>query len=130
MRKGLYYILATQDGQITQLTKAGIGEIVKDAETEKTEKETEKTTAETESVWSGIELLKARTSSEKAKIKLTNMQTELTEAMREDNYRDWETARAGVAEISRIMEKLDKEIEGMGFDNEIKNKSKEAIIGN
>ena len=33
MRKGLYYILATQDGQITQLTKAGIGEIVKDAET-------------------------------------------------------------------------------------------------
>ena len=24
----------------------------------------------------------------------------------------------------------DKEIEGMGFDNEIKNKSKEAIIGN
>lgn len=32
VRKGLYYILATQDGQITQLTKAGIGEIVKDAE--------------------------------------------------------------------------------------------------
>ena len=28
----MYYILATQDGQITQLTKAGI-EIVKDAET-------------------------------------------------------------------------------------------------
>lgn len=33
VRKGLYYILATQDGQITQLTKAGIGEIIKDAET-------------------------------------------------------------------------------------------------
>ena len=33
VRKGLYYILATQDGHITQLTKAGIGEIVKDAET-------------------------------------------------------------------------------------------------
>lgn len=33
VRKGLYYILATQDGQITQLAKAGIGEIVKDAET-------------------------------------------------------------------------------------------------
>lgn len=33
VRKGLYYILATQDGQITQLTKAGIGEIVKDADT-------------------------------------------------------------------------------------------------
>ena len=33
VRKGLYFILATQDGQITQLTKAGIGEIVKDAET-------------------------------------------------------------------------------------------------
>ena len=29
VRKGLYYILATQDGQITQLTKARIGEIVK-----------------------------------------------------------------------------------------------------
>lgn len=100
------------------------------AETEKTEKETEKTTAETESVWSGIELLKARTSSEEAKIKLTNMQTELTEAMREESWSNWEKARAGVAEISRIMEKLDKEIEGMGFDNEIKNKSKEAIIGN
>ena len=39
--------------------------------TEKTEKETEKTSAETESVWSGIELLKTRTSSEEAKIKLT-----------------------------------------------------------
>ena len=100
------------------------------AETEKTERETEKTTAETTSVWSGIELLKARTSSEEAKIKLTNMQTELTEAMREESWSNWEKARAGVAEISRLMEKLDKEIEGMGFDNEIKNKSKEAIIGN
>lgn len=100
------------------------------AETEKTEKETEKTGAETKSVWSGIELLKARTSSEEAKIKLTNMQTELTEAMREESWSNWEKAKAGIAEISRIMEKLDKEIEGMGFDNEIKNKSKEAIIGN
>ena len=100
------------------------------AETEKTEKETEKTGAETESVWSGIELLKAKTSSEEAKIKLTNMQTELTEAMREESWSNWEKARAGVAEIAKIMEKLDKEIEGMGFDNEIKNKSKEAIIGN
>lgn len=100
------------------------------AEAKKTEKESEKTTAETESVWSGIELLKAKTSSEEAKIKLTNMQTELTEAMREESWSNWEKARAGIAEISKIMEKLDKEIEGMGFDNEIKNKSKEAIIGN
>ena len=58
------------------------------------------------------------------------MQTELTEAMREESWSNWEKARAGIAEIARIMEKLDKEIEGMGFDNEIKNKSKEAIIGN
>lgn len=100
------------------------------AETEKTEKETEKTGAETESIWSGIELLKAKTSSEEAKAKLTNMQTELTEAMREESWANWEVARAEIAKISRIMEKLDKEIEGMGFDNEIKNKSKEAIIGN
>ncbi len=100
------------------------------AETEKTEKETEKTSAETKGVWSGIELLKAQTSSEEAKIKLTNMQTELTEAMREESWSNWEKARAEIAEISRIMEKLNKEIEGMGFDNEIKNKSKEAIIGN
>lgn len=100
------------------------------AETEKTEKEAEKTGAETESVWSGIELLKARTSSEEAKIKLTNMQAELTEAMREESWSNWEKAKAEIAEISRIMEKLNKEIEGMGFDNEIKNKSKEAIIGN
>lgn len=100
------------------------------AETEKTEKETEKTSAETESVWSGIELLKKQTSSEEAKIKLTNMQTELTEAMREESWSNWEKAKAEIAEISRIMEKLDKEIEGMGFDNEIKNKSKDAIIGN
>lgn len=100
------------------------------AETEKTEKETVKTAAETESVWSGIELLKVRTSSEEAKIKLTNIQTELTEAMREESWANWEKARAGIAEISRIMERLNKEIEGMGLDNEIKNKSKEAIIGN
>lgn len=100
------------------------------AETEKTEKEAEKTSAETESVWSGIELLKARTSSEEARIKLTNMQTELTEAMREESWANWGKAKAVTAEIARIMEKLDKEIEGMGFDNEIKNKSKEAIIGN
>ena len=100
------------------------------AETEKTEKETEKTSAETESVWSGIELLKKQTSSEEAKIKLTNMQTELTEAMREESWSNWEKAKAGVAEISRTIEKLDKEIEGMGFDNEIKNKAKDAIIGN
>lgn len=100
------------------------------AETEKTEKESGKLGAETESVWSGIELLKTQTRSEEAKIKLTNMQTELTEAMREESWSNWEKAKAGVAEIARIMEKLDKEIEGMGFDNEIKNKSKNAIIGN
>lgn len=100
------------------------------AETAKTEKESSKLGAETESVWSGIELLKTRTRSEEAKIKLTNMQTELTEAMREESWSNWEKARAGVAETARIMEKLDKEIEGMGFDNEIKNKSKDAIIGN
>ena len=41
------------------------------------------------------------------------MQTELTEAMREESWSNWEKARAGVAEISRIMEKLDKEIEGV-----------------
>ena len=87
------------------------------AETEKTEKETEKTSAETESVWSGIELLKKQTSSEEAKIRLTNMQTELTEAMREESWTNWEKSRTEIAEISRIMEKLDKEIEGMGFDN-------------
>lgn len=100
------------------------------AETEKTEKESTKVEAETDSVWSGIEFLKARTSSEEAKIKLTNMQTELTEAMREESWSNWEKAKAGVAEIARIMERLDKEIEGMGLDNEIKNKSKESIIGN
>lgn len=100
------------------------------AETEKTEKEIVKTGAETEGIWSGIELLKAKTRSEEAKIRLTNMQTELTEAMREEKWANWEKAKAGIAEIARIMEKLDKEIEGMGFDNEIKNKSKEAIIGN
>ena len=32
MRKGLYYIIASQDGQITQINKAGIGEILKDGE--------------------------------------------------------------------------------------------------
>ena len=58
------------------------------------------------------------------------MQTELTEAMREESWSNWEKTKAGIAEIARIMEKLDKEIEGMGFDNEIKNKSKDAIIGN
>ena len=100
------------------------------AETKRTEEETKKTSAETESVWSGIELLKTRTTSEEAKTNLTRMQTELTEAMREKNWADWEKAKAETAEISRIMEKLDKEIEGMGLDNEIKNKSKEAIIGN
>ncbi|SFI37160.1 HlyD family secretion protein [Halpernia frigidisoli] len=31
-RKGLYFIIASQDGQITQLNKAGIGEILKDGE--------------------------------------------------------------------------------------------------
>ena len=29
MRKGLYYIIASQDGQVTQINKAGIGEILK-----------------------------------------------------------------------------------------------------
>lgn len=32
MRKGLYYIIASQDGQVTQINKAGIGEILKDGE--------------------------------------------------------------------------------------------------
>ena len=50
--------------------------------------------------------------------------------IREESWSNWEKAKAEIAEISRIMEKLDKEIEGMGLDNEIKNKSKEAIIGN
>lgn len=32
IRQGLYYVLASQDGQIVQLTKSGIGEILKDGE--------------------------------------------------------------------------------------------------
>ncbi|MFD2921566.1 HlyD family secretion protein [Terrimonas rubra] len=32
IRQGLYYVLASQDGQIVQLNKAGIGEILKDGE--------------------------------------------------------------------------------------------------
>lgn len=31
-RQGLYFIIASQDGQIVQLNKAGIGEILKDGE--------------------------------------------------------------------------------------------------
>lgn len=31
-RRGLYYVLATQDGQVVQLNKAGIGEILKETE--------------------------------------------------------------------------------------------------
>jgi multidrug efflux pump subunit AcrA (membrane-fusion protein) len=32
IRQGLYYVLASQDGQVIQLNKAGIGEILKDGE--------------------------------------------------------------------------------------------------
>lgn len=32
IRQGLYYVLASQDGQIVQLSKSGIGEILKDGE--------------------------------------------------------------------------------------------------
>lgn len=32
IRQGLYFVLASQDGQIVQLTKSGIGEILKDGE--------------------------------------------------------------------------------------------------
>lgn len=33
VRQGLYYILASQDGQVTQLAKTGIGEVLKEGET-------------------------------------------------------------------------------------------------
>lgn len=33
MRQGLYYVLASQDGQVVQLNRAGIGEVIKDGET-------------------------------------------------------------------------------------------------
>lgn len=32
VRQGLYYVLASQDGQVVQLNKAGIGEILKETE--------------------------------------------------------------------------------------------------
>lgn len=32
VRQGLYYVLASQDGQVVQLNRAGIGEIIKDGE--------------------------------------------------------------------------------------------------
>lgn len=32
MRQGLYYVLASQDGQVVQLNRAGIGEVIKDGE--------------------------------------------------------------------------------------------------
>lgn len=100
------------------------------AEATNTKAELPKKAVETESQWQGIELLKKQTIGEEARIKLTNMQTELTEAMREESWSNWEKARAGVAEIARIMEKLDAEINGLNIDNEIKNDAKEAIIGN
>ena len=100
------------------------------AEAEISKAELPKKAVETESQWQGIELLKKQTIGEEARIKLTNMQTELTEAMREESWSNWEKARAGVAEISRIMEKLDAEINGMNIENGIKNDAREAIIGN
>lgn len=100
------------------------------AEATSTNAELPKKAAETENQWQGIELLKKQTISEEAKIKLTNMQTELTEAMREESWSNWEKAKAGIAEISRIMERLDAEINGLNIDNEIKNDAREAIIGN
>lgn len=100
------------------------------AEATNTKADLPKKAAETESQWQGIELLKKQTIGEEARIRLTNMQTELTEAMREESWSNWEKARAGIAEISRIMEKLDAEINGMNIDNEIKNDAREAIIGN
>lgn len=33
MRQGLYYVLASQDGQVVQLNRSGIGEVIKDGET-------------------------------------------------------------------------------------------------
>lgn len=100
------------------------------AEATNTNAELPKKAVETESQWQGIELLKKQTIGEEARIRLTNMQTELTEAMREESWSNWEKARAGVAEIARIMEKLDAEINGMNIDNGIKNDAREAIIGN
>ena len=100
------------------------------AEATNTNADLPKKAAETESQWQGIELLKKQTIGEEARIRLTNMQTELTEAMREESWSNWEKARAGVAEIARIMEKLDAEIKGMNIDNGIKNDAREAIIGN
>lgn len=100
------------------------------AEATNTKADLPKKAAETENQWQGIELLKKQTIGEEARIRLTNMQTELTEAMREESWSNWEKAKAGIAEISRIMEKLDAEINGMNIDNEIKNDAREAIIGN
>ena len=100
------------------------------AEATSTNAELPKKAVETESQWQGIELLKKQTIGEEARIRLTKMQTELTEAMREESWSNWEKARAGIAEISRIMEKLDAEIKGMNIDNGIKNDAREAIIGN
>ena len=100
------------------------------AEATSTNADLQKKAVETESQWQGIELLKKQTIGEEARIRLTNMQTELTEAMREESWSNWEKARAEVAEISRIMEKLDAEINGMNIDNGIKNDAREAIIGN
>lgn len=100
------------------------------AEATNTNADLPKKAVETESQWQGIELLKKQTIGEEARTRLTNMQTELTEAMREESWSNWEKARAGVAEIARIMEKLDAEIKGMNIDNGIKNDAREAIIGN
>ena len=100
------------------------------AEATNTRADLPKKAAETESQWQGIELLKKQTIGEEAKIRLTNMQTELTEAMREESWSNWEKAKAGIAEIARIMEKLDAEINGLNIDNGIKNEAREAIIKN
>ena len=59
-----------------------------------------KKAAETESQWQGIELLKKQTIGEEERTKLTKMQTELTEAMREESWSNWEKAKASIAEIT------------------------------
>ena len=76
------------------------------AEATSTSADLPKKAVETESQWQGIELLKKQTIGEEARTKLTQIQTELTEAMREESWASWEKARAGVAEIARIMELL------------------------
>lgn len=84
--------------------------------------------AQGRNIEAGINLLNQQKLTEEERTKLTRLQGEVQEALRESTWKDWENKNKEGYILVRKMEELDATINSLNIENGIKTEAREAIV--